>query len=299
VPDRQRGDVEFAYPNGYFSTHAHFSSVQLYHLYEREISVSKPLPPCVCDTGYLLIFCMTGKGSVTANDYTLPFASDDVLIIPANYRIQLTPSADSRSLRYICLNYSLNNTAAGGDKDDFYTYFSSIRSPLLVENARFLRQNLSLFIAELCTARSSDWLIMGYLDQLMVAIRRAGSADYELSDDNSAASQAVGHTVYAIICYIDEHLYTMNNLMDMARDLGYSYNYLSHVFRKKTGITIQSYVSRKKIERSTELLRVETYSITEIASMLNYDCIQSFSKAFRKVMNMSPTEYRAVHGITD
>ena len=79
----------------------------------------------------------------------------------------------------------------------------------------------------------------------------------------------------------------------MAKELGYSYNYLSHLFRRKTGMTIQAYVTQKKIEQSTKLLSDEQYSITEIATMLNYDCIQSFSKAFRRAMGVSPTEYRA------
>ena len=82
-------------------------------------------------------------------------------------------------------------------------------------------------------------------------------------------------------------------LMDMASALGYSYNYLSHLFRRKTGMTIQNYVSQKKIERSLELLRDSDMSVTKIATVLNYDCIQSFSKAFKRAMNMSPTEYRA------
>ncbi len=300
MPDKQRGDVEFAYANGFFSTHSPFSGIQLYHLFEREITIQKSLPSVVNPHAFVLLFCMTGDGVlIDSNGQCIPFCSNTVVVAPASRVEAIAPAQDVGALRYICMNYDVMPVAFSMENDHLFEFYSRIDQPLVVEQAHFVRQCMSLFIAELCTAKSSLWMIMGYLDQLLILIHRAQCTKEDPSLLNSGASNAVGHTVYAIIRYIDEHLFTMNSLMDMARDLGYSYNYLSHVFRKKTGITIQAYVSQKKIERSTELLRNEHYSITEIAAMLNYDCIQSFSKAFRKVMHMSPTEYRAAHGINE
>ena len=300
MPDKQRGDVEFAFLNGYFTSHSHFSNIQLYQIFEREIAIGKSLPPLIYSGGHVLIFVMTGSGTVSCGEHTADVNPDTVVIAPASNLFMITPSEQSKSLRYICLNFEIHPSNTHDEHDRLYEHYLSVNKPLIIRDARYVRQCLSLFIAELCATKSSAWLVMGYLDQLMIQIRRAQNQTEE--DDatiNTISSTAVGHTVYAIICYIDEHLFTMNSLMDMARDLGYSYNYLSHVFRKKTGQTIQTYVSQKKIERSMVLLENEHYSITEIASMLNYDCIQSFSKAFKKVMNMSPTEFRVKHGISE
>ena len=300
MPDKQRGDVEFAFLNGYFVSHSHFSNIQLYQIFEREVSVGKCLPPLIRSDGHVLVFVMTGCGTVSFGDYSLDVNPDTVVLAPAFHDIKIAPGENSKSLRYICLNVEIRRSDINDEHDRLYDHYLFDEEPLIVHNARYVRQCLSLFIAELCATKSSPWLVMGYLDQLMIQIRRA--QNHTAEDDeplNTMSSTAVGHTVYAIICYIDEHLFTMNSLMDMARDLGYSYNYLSHVFRKKTGQTIQTYVSQKKIERSMDLLENEHYSITEIASMLNYDCIQSFSKAFKKVMHMSPTEFRAKRGISE
>ncbi len=299
MPDKQRGDVEFAFVNGYFASHSHFSNIQLYQLFEREITAAKPLPTLLHDTGFVLLFFMTGSGDVTIDGASLPISSNTVVITRTSSDVMMCPSESAKSLRYVCLNMDISPSDLNDDVDRLYDYYLSSKDPIVISNAVFVRHCMSLFIAELCASKPSPWLIMGYLDQLMIQLRRAQSDDSDASLSETTTSNAVGHTVYAIICYIDEHLFTMNSLMDMARDLGYSYNYLSHVFRKKTGLTIQTYVSQKKIERSKELLKNEQYSITEIASMLNYDCIQSFSKAFRKVMHMSPTEFRAKHGITE
>ena len=49
------------------------------------------------------------------------------------------------------------------------------------------------------------------------------------------------------------------------RDRGYSSSYLSHLFKEKTGMTLQSYLARKKIERGVELMKSGCYSWTQIA----------------------------------
>lgn len=77
----------------------------------------------------------------------------------------------------------------------------------------------------------------------------------------------------------------------MAEAVGYSSSYLSHLFKEKTGMTLQSYLARKKIERGVELMKSGCYSWTQIALELHYETPQAFSKAFRRVMQKSPSEF--------
>ena len=44
-------------------------------------------------------------------------------------------------------------------------------------------------------------------------------------------------------------------------------------------------------EAGIELMKTGRYSVTQIAMRLGYDTLQSFSKAFRRVMDIPPTEY--------
>jgi AraC-like DNA-binding protein len=57
-------------------------------------------------------------------------------------------------------------------------------------------------------------------------------------------------------------------------------------------VTLQEYVARKKIEHSLDLIKTGNYSITEIALMLHYESVQSFGKAFKKIMGSTPSEFR-------
>lgn len=110
-------------------------------------------------------------------------------------------------------------------------------------------------------------------------------------------SPATRLSLYTIIRYVEDNFMDFPGFEEMANALGYSQSYISHVFKEKMGLTLQEYVGKKKIEASLDFLKYQKYSITQIAMMLNYASVQSFGKAFRKVMGCSPTEYQRLHGI--
>ncbi len=295
MPEKQRGDVDFTYPEGLFRNAAATSPVQLFQLYEIDASNKKSLRPAVNPKGIIMVFCMLGDGVAQTKDQSFAMHANSVLIIPADSACTITSSNANEKMRCVCVNLICDPLRERTLNRPLYSFFAANNVYCVVDIVKDCRHNLALLIAELCTSHIVYSLVRCFIDCILVSIYRARTLVHANSLLSDASVTAVGHTVYAVIRYIDERLYSMNNLTEMAEELGYSYNYLSHLFRKKTGMTIQSYVSRKKIERSTELLLSADYSITEIASMLNYDCIQSFSKAFKKSMNMSPTEYRAMH----
>jgi AraC-like DNA-binding protein len=109
-------------------------------------------------------------------------------------------------------------------------------------------------------------------------------------------SPAARLSLYTIIRYVDDNFMDFPGIDEMAKTLGYSPSYISHVFKEKMGLTLQEYIGKKKIEASLDFLKYQKYTITQIAMMLNYASVQSFGKAFRKAMGCSPTEYQRLHG---
>jgi AraC-like DNA-binding protein len=103
-------------------------------------------------------------------------------------------------------------------------------------------------------------------------------------------------TPYAVIRYVDTNLFEFPEVSDIAKALGYSQSYISHMFKEAMGISLQEYICNKKIEASLDFLKDQKYTVTQIAMMLNYASVQSFCKAFRKVKGCSPTEYQKRHG---
>lgn len=61
-------------------------------------------------------------------------------------------------------------------------------------------------------------------------------------------------------------------------------------------ITDCKYLTLKKIEKSRELIKDGSLNLTQIAEMLSYDSIQSFSRVFKRVVGMSPSAYMKYEG---
>ena len=64
-------------------------------------------------------------------------------------------------------------------------------------------------------------------------------------------------------------------------------------FRAVFGETPHRYLQRRRVERSMFLLRETDRSVTEICLDVGFTSLGTFSRTFRKVMEMSPSEYRA------
>ncbi len=293
MADRQRGGIELSYEEGFFRDASEWEPLQLYQVIEREQDAgAAPLPLPLFADGYILLYCACGEGTARIGGYEVPLC-EGTIVYCKNGTCSVEAAVSSRHLRYTCLYIGLAHPKDSHMLSPLYSYYRDDAPLHMAQDTYDMKAYFTLLIAELCSAHPMALLVRDILNQIMITAYRKFVRRGLPRVSMERGVDAVGRTAYAIIRYVDEHLYSMNNLMDMAKDLGYSYNYLSHLFRRKTGMTIQAYVSHKKIEKSLELLRDGTRSVTEIASALNYDCIQSFSKAFKRAMNMSPTEYRA------
>lgn len=82
------------------------------------------------------------------------------------------------------------------------------------------------------------------------------------------------------------------SLQDAATAFHVSPQYLSRLFRHAVGITFVDYVTRDRIRRAIELLEDEEMKIYEIAELTGYSNQHYFSSAFKKILGISPIEYR-------
>ncbi len=101
--------------------------------------------------------------------------------------------------------------------------------------------------------------------------------------------------VYNAINYIDNNLTRIGDLKDISDALGYSYSYLSHTFSEETGLTLHGYYAQKRLQKAIEMLKEGKKSVTQIAFVLNFQSIHSFSRTFKKEIGVSPSEYQRLH----
>jgi AraC-like DNA-binding protein len=63
-------------------------------------------------------------------------------------------------------------------------------------------------------------------------------------------------------------------------------------FRATFGETPHRYLQRRRVERSMFLLRETDHSITDICLDVGFSSLGTFSRTFRDIVGLSPTEYR-------
>jgi AraC-like DNA-binding protein len=97
---------------------------------------------------------------------------------------------------------------------------------------------------------------------------------------------------YRMMHYIDTHIYTMQGLSDLAEAMQYNYSYLSDLFCKVTSDTLLRYYRTRRLEAAKLLLSEGKLSVGEIADLLHYASIYTFSRAFKEAVGTSPAQYR-------
>lgn len=94
---------------------------------------------------------------------------------------------------------------------------------------------------------------------------------------------------------IRNHLKANDSIREIAHRFNMSANYLQHVFRKQTGITIADYRNAQRLMKAKLLLKGGNDKIIDIATDCGYDNASSFTEIFIREVGMTPEEYRKIH----
>jgi two-component system response regulator YesN len=92
--------------------------------------------------------------------------------------------------------------------------------------------------------------------------------------------------------YIRCHFREKLAIQDIASSVGMSESYFSHVFKKETGSNVVDYINRVKIEKAAEILETSNLKVADAASRIGIDNPNYFSVLFKKIIGISPQEYR-------
>lgn len=78
-----------------------------------------------------------------------------------------------------------------------------------------------------------------------------------------------------------------------AQQVNFNVDYLNRIFKRETGIPLNQYILREKMERAKWLLENTQRPIGDVAAAVGYYNYSSFYRAFSKQVGCSPQEYKA------
>jgi AraC family transcriptional regulator len=94
------------------------------------------------------------------------------------------------------------------------------------------------------------------------------------------------------INYINNNLCEKLNLKNIAKQAYFSEFHFHRLFKKNTGISVMKYVRKMRLENAARKLENTNRKITDIALDHQFGSEESFSRAFKKIYNKSPRDYR-------
>lgn len=108
----------------------------------------------------------------------------------------------------------------------------------------------------------------------------------------SARGSLGGWQKRVVADYIDEHLDEPIALRTLAGLVRLSPFHFARGFKQSFGVPPHRYHTSRRIERAKTLLGSPSHSVTNIAIDVGFTETSSFTKAFRKLAGVTPTQYR-------
>ena len=119
-------------------------------------------------------------------------------------------------------------------------------------------------------------------------------AEYIANDDTLISNyESIGQLIKR---YVKNNLTRKLTLNDIARNLHCSTVTLTEHFKREFGITINEYITKKRMELAEKILLSTDKPLREIAALTGFADVEYFSRTFKKHHGISPASWRREKG---
>lgn len=231
---------------------------------------------------FILIYCIDGQGEIRLNEALHTVSANHFFIIPAGmphayrsdennpwsiYWVHFSGGKAGVYSRFACQAQSIERgkTSRITDRIDLFSeIFRNLDRGFSIETLEYVNQCLPHLLASFT-----------HISQFRL-IKESGEKD----------------PVVQSINFMIENLTHKLKLGEIATETSLSASHYSRIFVNRTGHSPIDYFIQLKIQRACRLLDNSGLMVADVAREMGFDDQFYFSRVFRKVMGMSPAEYR-------
>lgn len=138
-----------------------------------------------------------------------------------------------------------------------------------------------------------EQMIKIHLEQFLLQLARRYGNRYQHPKKSRALNQkSDSDDLHArILNYLETRLDTQVTIEQICRDNLIGRSQLQKLFRDKNNCGIIHCFSAMKIDAAKEMIRTQKLNFTQIADTLGYTSVHYFSRQFKKLTGMTPSEY--------
>lgn len=282
--------IKFHFDNHFDPSPEKFSGITLHQFgelyFESGMEIASHKQWC-----HEISYIISGQGIFQLDSVDYIVGEGDIFISPLNASHAIKAAKDS-TLRYAYIGFTFNEDSETEDYNLLKSFYrtnmekvhikdkSGVLFPFFRSLEEFYRKHIGFHM-----------MVESYIKQILVLTLRSFCKEEVSTLPPDTAGTSVGNTIYSVLRFIDDNIFNIHRVSEVSNALTYNQSYISDLFKKKMGMTMQQYINSKRIEKAAELLKYGKFSITKVADQLNYTSVQSFCRAFGRVMKVSPSQY--------
>lgn len=231
---------------------------------------------------FLLLYTITGEGSVRSGDSEVSLARDFAVIIDCHIPHEYHSVSDK--WEFLWIHFSGSGVMPLFD----IAYQNNALRSVCMENAEDFEKRINGIITE---ARQNDIAAYIHLSSHMHSVFNAVCLA-ALENDNVSIKHNSADDVRAVVKYIEKNYFNPITVDDMIREIHVSKYHFIRRFSRTMGITPYSYLTNYRINMSKRLLRTTNRTVAEIAEICGFLDTSNFITHFKKHTGQKPLGYR-------
>lgn len=247
------------------------------------------------DQSLILTYLIHGTGRLQVEGVGYELRDGDVLILNPNefHSCHFDKNANHERISIYISNRLASEVSASPESLYSAYYDRALGSQNVIPEKVVRELQLDRLISAIAVAPEDEaepedynLLLTCLTVQLLLLLKKAVVADPVVE-----TKPLCNRHVNQVVRYINDHLQESISISEIAAQLFLDRSYLCRLFRKFMGMTLQQYISRKRIDRAIELLN-RGVCCTDACFESGFGNYSSFFKAFLAYTGVAPNNYK-------
>lgn len=248
-----------------------------------------------------LFYTCHGNGVIWAADQVYDMPKGALMIIPSGVCYQIL--APRREVSFLAVNFDYTQGHTDKNLPVPPMAVTAYRKAFCIESISFCDRTEFHNVVYRKNMFSLEELLLRlyreYTKKLIYADRIASDIMGEVlfrcarvgqNSDSAAENDAI---IYEMIDFIHEHYGEPLSNRAVGERFCLHENYVSSLFKNYTGMSLHRYILHTRISASLEMIYANRYTVGEVAQKCGFSDIYHFSKTFKRLLGVSPSNYIA------
>jgi AraC-like DNA-binding protein/quercetin dioxygenase-like cupin family protein len=235
-----------------------------------------------------IVIIYKSQGTILLGDQVAEYNEGDIFILGSNVPHVFISAPDLKCAKSMVIQFNDNCFGESFFRlPEFRSISQMLKKSKFGLRIRDNRAGITSMIENTCFSTGVNSIIN--FISLLYAISQSNNTELILPNNDNSLEM---HKLNAAIDWINANYFRTVQLADIAMITNLTEHAFCRSFKKATGKTFLQYLNDIRVHEAAKQLIENELSITQIAYKVGFSNISSFNRYFRKVKNLSPSEFR-------